>query len=148
MAVYFIQAGPNGPVKIGRAANPPARLAELQGANHEELRLLRVIPGNETTERALHGLYAHLRIRGEWFRFDASMLTVSAIEHDRSWRPLEEHWAAIRRAAYLAGVERETVKKWRQRGVIPPRWHTRLSEIAAHHAIVLPTTIFRSGIAA
>lgn len=73
MRTYIIRAGTEGPVKIGRAQNVQARLAMLQTGNHEELRILRIIAGD--VEAGLHRQYSHLRIRGEWFRFDPSMLT-------------------------------------------------------------------------
>lgn len=65
---YAIQAGENGPVKIGLAKNPRERLATLQTGNHEELRGLaawRVLP---IEEKLLHDEFRHAHIRGEWFR--------------------------------------------------------------------------------
>jgi len=65
--VYFVKALPDGPIKIGKALVPFARLSELQVGNHCELALLGVILGDETTERALHEQLAEHRVRGEWF---------------------------------------------------------------------------------
>jgi hypothetical protein len=64
--VYFIQAGENGPVKIGYTYEPEKRLIAM-----------RVVPGNRYGERRLHQHFAHLRIRGEWFSFSEEMLTVA-----------------------------------------------------------------------
>ena len=66
--VYFIQAGLSGPIKIGVANNPKARLHTFQVGHYEELRLLAAIEGAEPEEAALHRRFASLRIRGEWFR--------------------------------------------------------------------------------
>src|SRR5690606_777208 len=76
MPVYFIQAGEDGPVKIGWAADPVARLGELQVGNHLELRIIRTIDGPPIAERVLHDYFGHRRIRGEWFSFDQEMLEV------------------------------------------------------------------------
>lgn len=72
MSVYFIQCGGAwGPIKIGTTeGNPRARLAAMQTGNPQDLRLLHAIPGGQDTESGLHNMFAHLRIRGEWFRGD------------------------------------------------------------------------------
>lgn len=72
--VYLIQAA-SGPIKIGRAKASivAKRLANLQIASWEELRLLGVLPGDSKTESAIHRRFAHLRIRGEWFRDDPAL---------------------------------------------------------------------------
>jgi hypothetical protein len=76
--IYFVQAGENGPVKIGFAIDFPARLRELQCAQHVTLIVLRKIDGaGRREERALHKLFAHRHIRGEWFNFDPEMLTAT-----------------------------------------------------------------------
>ena len=71
---YIIRAGKDGPVKIGIAGDVMGRLAGLQIAQPEKLKIIRLIRGNG--ESALHHHFAKNRIRGEWFRFDPSMLTV------------------------------------------------------------------------
>lgn len=72
--VYFVQAGESGPIKIGLSDNPAGRVASLQTAHPECLRLLRVIPGNGKYERALHKRFAGLRLQGEWFKPDKTLL--------------------------------------------------------------------------
>ena len=76
MAVYFIRAGENGPVKIGQAADPASRLFDFQSGHYEILLLVRQILGGRREERALHHTYRALRIRGEWFRWCETMATV------------------------------------------------------------------------
>lgn len=75
MATYIIQAGPTGPVKIGRADDPEARLASLQTGQAEELRIIRLVDTPYDCEAAFHERFAAQRLRGEWFRFDADMMT-------------------------------------------------------------------------
>lgn len=67
--IYAIQAGLNGPIKLGRAVDPAKRLQTLQTGHPEVLRLLAVEPcGNdEEAEKTLHQHCAAFRLRGEWF---------------------------------------------------------------------------------
>jgi hypothetical protein len=76
VAVYFIRAGEDGPVKIGTAEDVPDRFRNLQCGNHLELTLLRTLDGDRRAEQALHRRYEHLRSRGEWFAFTPDMLVV------------------------------------------------------------------------
>lgn len=73
--VYFIQAGFDGPMEIGKTTlRAEHRLAELQVGNPHLLRLLGVLDGGFPEERRLHERFAPLRLRGEWFRPDASLI--------------------------------------------------------------------------
>lgn len=69
---YFIQVeDPNqhaGPIKIGCARDVRARLSQLQTSSPYDLWLIGYVPGGEKLERELHKKYAHLHLRGEWFR--------------------------------------------------------------------------------
>lgn len=65
--VYFIQAEHGGPVKIGQAQDPRARLRELQCGNPDRLVIRSVILAEQETERSLHVAWASARVRGEWF---------------------------------------------------------------------------------
>ena len=73
--VYLLQAGLRGPIKIGVARNVRRRLKTLQTGNHQELRVLAVIPcgtdgSARNLESQLHRKFSKSRIRGEWFRDD------------------------------------------------------------------------------
>lgn len=66
--VYFIQAA-TGPIKIGfTTGKVETRLKELQPGNPDPLVLLAWIPAPKEKEAELHRQFAHLLIRGEWFR--------------------------------------------------------------------------------
>jgi hypothetical protein len=67
-AVYFIQQGAGGPVKIGLAKDVRKRLWTLQTSTPAPLFVRATIGGDRQTERALHAFYAREHIRGEWFR--------------------------------------------------------------------------------
>jgi hypothetical protein len=66
--VYFIQAGSQGPIKIGVADDVEYRLSELQTGNAETLHIVGCVPGDGRLEKELHRRLASVRIRGEWFR--------------------------------------------------------------------------------
>ena len=70
MAVYFVQAGEDGPVKIGFAKDARSRLSKMQSDNHETLRLVACYEGTTKDERGLHQIFSCHRVRGEWFSAD------------------------------------------------------------------------------
>ena len=65
--VYFIQGVSGGPIKIGTSEDPYVRMASLQVACHEKLRLLATTAGGKQREAELHARFAATRVRGEWF---------------------------------------------------------------------------------
>ena len=68
--IYFIQAGENGPIKIGKSDDPERRLKDLQTAHYEELELLHVWDHEDDGEWDEPKIHAHLseyRRHGEWF---------------------------------------------------------------------------------
>lgn len=75
-SVYFIRAGHDGPVKIGMAVNVSSRVATLQAAATEKLKVIRILPGGRRVEAWLHTQFHHLALRGEWFCFDPTMMTI------------------------------------------------------------------------
>ena len=75
MAVYFVQAGVFGPIKIGHTdSDPQKRIATIQTAHHEKLRLLACVQGSRADERALHQRFAEFRLHGEWFQASPELL--------------------------------------------------------------------------
>jgi len=79
MAVYFIQAGVAGPIKIGLAVDPRERMANLQTGHYERLVLLGVLPGDATSEQEIHRRVASSRLHGEWFRPSDEVLSIVAV---------------------------------------------------------------------
>jgi hypothetical protein len=64
--VYFIGAQ-SGPIKIGIAVNPKARLSGLQTSHHERLELLATCGGGMGQEKRYHYQFKEHRLSGEWF---------------------------------------------------------------------------------
>lgn len=77
--VYFISNERQSVVKIGVANKPLRRLKTFQTANHEKLKILKVIKvaNRETAfqlESALHHKFKKYHIRGEWFNLTKTLL--------------------------------------------------------------------------
>lgn len=75
--VYAIQAGNGGPVKLGRANAPAARLADIQRMNPMPLMLLGIAHGG-SAERNIHNRHMKKRLHGEWFALAENPLPVAS----------------------------------------------------------------------
>ena len=65
--VYFIQAGDNGPIKIGTSSVPEMHIDRLQQGNHEELRLIAEIPGERSLEKKVRADLKAFELGRKWF---------------------------------------------------------------------------------
>lgn len=65
--VYFMRERGGGPVKIGKANNPGARLAQFQCGNPRPLEIVGVCKAGHLAEKLFHGLFADLSLGKEWF---------------------------------------------------------------------------------
>jgi Meiotically up-regulated gene 113 len=73
--VYFLQAGHDGPIKIGWSADVRSRMSMLQTGQPHELRLLLLLEGgDQKTEKVMHRRFAASHLRGEWFRPSTDLL--------------------------------------------------------------------------
>jgi len=70
--IYVIEAGPDGPLKIGSTVNVEQRMKDLQTGNHEELTIVMSFEGGATLEHQIHKDLKDYQIRksGEWFKRD------------------------------------------------------------------------------
>ncbi len=73
--VYFVQARHLGLIKIGFSGNPQKRLNSLKTGSPDELNILKVIKGSPRLEAELHRRFASDRVRGEWFKPSAALLS-------------------------------------------------------------------------
>lgn len=71
--IYFLRAGPDGPVKIGQTVNLKSRIASLQTGHHTALITWRVFEGSDQEEAQLHAKFRASHIRGEWFHYNDQM---------------------------------------------------------------------------
>lgn len=122
MPVYFIRAGEDGPVKIGVAQDVRVRLADLQVAHHEELHVINAVGGDSSAERRAHRIYAHKRLRGEWFEFCPSMerLTQDDLRgRIETFADVIDAWPSLQSLADDIGARYGTVQVWKHRSSIP-----------------------------
>ncbi|KKK73358.1 hypothetical protein LCGC14_2894630 [marine sediment metagenome] len=68
MSVYFAQRRKGGLIKIGWSRSVPARVRVLKA------KLLGSIKGERSAEKATHKEFAHLKVRGEWYRATEELL--------------------------------------------------------------------------
>lgn len=80
---YFLQAGADGPIKIGSTRNLPVRLRTLCAMSPVPLKLLGVMKGAEAEEQC-HVRLGAFRLHGEWF---ASSPVVLAFIHENAMIP-------------------------------------------------------------
>ena len=135
--IYFVQVGTSGPIKIGFAADPAMRLAALQTAHYEALRLLLALDGDPPHENLLHKKFSFLRLRGEWYRparellafiaspepFPATSEYIDVLGRSASRPRLPALAEAIRRKggvnelARAIGITPQAISQW---GEVPP----------------------------
>lgn len=89
--VYFIQAADGGPVKIGWAKDPAARLLTLQCGNPQELviRSTRFFDDAIMAEQNFHKLFWQLRVRGEWFNANPLLCDIGQCIPDDDAAPID-----------------------------------------------------------
>jgi len=61
---YFVQAGDNGPIKIGRSIKPQRRVKHIQTDCYEKIFLIGL---TREKEAKLHKRFEKWLIRGEWY---------------------------------------------------------------------------------
>lgn len=95
--VYFIECGENGPIKIGHAVHPMARLENLQIGCPYELRLIRTLAGGRYREFRIHTKFKAIRIRGEWFQRTPELLQwIEQAEEDPAADPAENLYTKVK----------------------------------------------------
>jgi len=95
--VYAVQPVDGGPIKIGFAADPVARMAKLQAMSPVALRMLGVVRGSIEIEGLMHASLAAHRLHGEWFA-DADDVTAAIA----CFEPFDETWFQTMRRAQRA----------------------------------------------
>jgi len=69
---YFVRDG--DVIKIGYSAHPARRINTLQSGIARPLEVLAVVGMEIADEFSLHQQFAHLRVRGEWFRAEPELI--------------------------------------------------------------------------
>ena len=104
MAVYFMRRKDGvGPIKIGTATDVKRRFDSINAMVPDEVVILATIQGNVYDEGRIHGVFAHARHRGEWFRPTAGVMAL--VDHCRSLPDGERiAYPTLRRYADLDGA--------------------------------------------
>lgn len=74
--------------KIGTTTNALNRLINLQTANARKLVLICVIEGGWDEEQALHKMFEHKKVRGEWFNLtkeDVDYIRDNFVNENKVW---------------------------------------------------------------
>ncbi len=71
--IYFIRAGEDGPIKIGRTCDIARRMRTMQTGNHMSLRLVGWVYGGPALEAELHKQF-HC-VSGEWFTASGELIS-------------------------------------------------------------------------
>lgn len=111
--IYFIQAGKNGPIKIGFTQNSiNDRLNSLQNATYEELELIGTCNGEIEDEKKIHSIFNSIKIRGEWFRPTEDLLNFI---FEKTKFPIDKDYEipknGIKLNDILNEIERNYIKK-------------------------------------
>lgn len=72
--LYLIKNTTNSAVKIGKSCNPTKRLKQLQTSCPDKLELISVLKYQGRREKEFHEKFSNLRLSGEWFKDDGSIL--------------------------------------------------------------------------
>jgi hypothetical protein len=117
--IYFVRPEGRPLVKIGHARNVGLRVYKLQVACPDELVILGVVAGGFAKEAALHARFAHLHVRGEWFRYTREVFDYLKA-HAEQYQPHAHDPAAedaARREKWAAslGAEPPASPEWRRR---------------------------------
>jgi len=70
--VYFVAF--DGAVKIGRTTDISKRMQTIQTSCHGKIELLYCFLTDKFTENELHNLFSDLKLKGEWFLFNAKFV--------------------------------------------------------------------------
>ncbi|MBW4469244.1 MAG: GIY-YIG nuclease family protein [Stenomitos rutilans HA7619-LM2] len=74
-AVYFLFDDLRQSIKIGTSLCVKQRIKDLQMGTSANLQCLKTIKGGREKEHQLHKKFAHLHIRGEWFRATSELIS-------------------------------------------------------------------------
>lgn len=102
--IYFTQDSSSFHVKIGYAIDAESRRKTLQTGNSAPLVILATMPGDRSTESALHRRFANDRIAGEWFYPTPALLLFILDVAAKNSPPFDVPASGVHRLrVYLAG---------------------------------------------
>jgi hypothetical protein len=87
--IYFIQAGEDGPIKIGRSEDHIQRFGGLKTGSYERLHIRAVLDVPDEVEMHYHDILSNCRIRGEWFDSNeiSVLFALACAQAGHVWEP-------------------------------------------------------------
>ena len=138
MYIYFAQGEITRLIKIGHSKNIDDRLDTIQANSPDKVKLLKVIEGNRSLERALHKQFDSVRSHREWFYPSRGLMAyIKALKGvkpkqqivSRAIKKIQRaaHYFAhnsrdVQNIADAFGVSHYAVRKWAK----TPDWHNAL----------------------
>lgn len=110
--VYFVQAEPDGLIKIGRSRGLNSRIEALASWSPVPLRVLLVVPGTPGDEYRLHYRFRHALRHHEWFEPVPELLAfIAEVGRTNALPPDDTPYAEIKAwRGKIASAKRGTVK--------------------------------------
>lgn len=155
MTVYFIQAGENGPIKIGFTHGSAIdRVRDMQTGNAAVLKVLATCEGDVSIERKFHKQFADSKIRGEWYHPVASLIqlieSVGFVGEGPKISLFKEETDASKlinklgRDAVLSklGISTAALSNALSRGVLPASWFIPLYNLGQSQHVFVGTSLF------
>lgn len=156
--IYFVQCGPDGPIKIGCTAGLlVTRLRQLQGTSPHELVILGAHEGDREVEQALHRRFAKTNVRAEWFHPSPELVEyIGSIPggplasyrkaerfdiRSKICREAQRTWTAETRREFrsIARQFKPALSRWREGcGPFPEHASEPLKHFLAHRVQLLP----------
>lgn len=72
--VYFFKESAMNAIKIGRSQNVRGRFDQIRNGMPQDLEFLGYMDGSAAKEKEIHAKFSHLKLKGEWFQFDQSII--------------------------------------------------------------------------
>jgi hypothetical protein len=105
MKVYFIQAGSNGPIKIGCSRDPENRCKDLSECSPYCLKIVAEIDGTHKEEKNIHNQFRQCRMKGEWFYPMGELIEfIKTLPNNR----VLDIWDPV----YMAELRKEAINEW------------------------------------
>ncbi len=132
MSVYFAQREADGLIKIGWSRSVKLRMSAIRA------KVIGAVPGERAEEKVVHAKFAHLRVKGEWFRPGEELLEYIRTEaqgHKPDSKtvlcPIKLADSLLRRADRLADKLKEPGMRYTRSDVLRMSIHRGFAEMEA-----------------
>lgn len=116
--VYFIQAGKDGPIKIGTTTNLSKRVRAIAQGGPDVITVLASIPGGRSLEARLHRALHESRRRLEWFHPTPEVRALAILAASRGidpvlrWLEVKERETTVREFDFSPSSDLKSDVRW------------------------------------